>query len=109
MAHLNTVRVLQEWYRVLKPRGKCIVKVPNMQGLIKCYCSGKMSPTDFWMWVYGEQDYKENTHMAGFDPITLKYVMELAEFKEVRLCNAHIHAHGLDENNAWEMTAIGIK
>lgn len=108
-AHLNTIRVLKEWYRVLKKDGKCIVKVPNILGIINCYKTGKMQYRDFWMYLYGGQEYKANTHYIGFDPFTLKEVMSLAGFRSVVLRNCHNLNEPIDEQNAWEMTAIGVK
>ena len=108
-AHLNTIDILSEWRRVLKTGGKCVIKVPNILGIINCYKTGKMQYRDFWMYLYGGQEYVENTHLAGFDPFTLKEVMTIAGFRDVILRNCHNINEPLDEDNAWEMTAIGIK
>lgn len=108
-AHLNTIIILREWNRVLKPGSKCIIKVPNILGIINCYKSGKMQYRDFWMYLYGGQEYKENVHYAGFDPFTLKEIMQLAGFRDVVIRNAHNFEQNLDEVNAWEMAGIGVK
>ena len=108
-AHLNTIKVLTEWCRALKKGGKCIVKVPNILGIINCYLEKNMKYRDFWMYIYGGQEYKENTHYIGFDPFTLKEVIELAGFRDVVIRNAHIYEQPLAEKYAWEMAGIGIK
>ena len=108
-AHLKTISVLQEWYRVLAPGGKCIIKVPNLKGLITNYIKGNILYRDFYMYIYGGENYLENTHLSGFDPFTLKEVMQLAGFRDIVLRNCHNLDEPLDEENAWEMSAIGIK
>ena len=108
-AHLNTIRVLREWNRVLVAGGKCTIKVPNVRGLVMQYVKNNISPRDFWMYMYGGQEYSENTHYCGFDPETLTDVMQLAGFKDIRICNAHDTNQALNADEAWEMTAIGIK
>ena len=109
ISHLNTIKVLCEWRRVLKPGCVCIIKVPNLYGVIQAFNKKQMPPSGFWMLLYGGQDYQENTHCSGFYPETLKDVMQYAGFRNVRLCNAHSHDDPLDEETAWEMTAIGVK
>ena len=108
-AHLNTIEVLKEWRRVLKVGSKCIVKVPNVKGLISCYSRKKIPYRDFWMYMYGGQNFGTNIHYAGFDPFTLIEVMTLAGFRDVVIRNAHNLEQNLDEENAWEMTGIGVK
>lgn len=109
ISHLNTIAVLREWRRVLKPGCVCIVKVPNIHGVIQEFYKKKMPSSGFWMLLYGGQDYKENMHCSGFFPDTLKEVMELAGFRNVRLCCAHAYDDPLCEDLAWEMTGIGVK
>jgi predicted SAM-dependent methyltransferase len=108
-AHLNTIAVLKEWCRVLKSGGKCIVKVPNVRGLVSQYMRNNILPRDFWMYIYGGQEYKENTHLSGFDPATLTEVMLLAGFKDVIIRNAHDLEQLLAEDDAWEMAGVGTK
>jgi len=107
--YLNIIAVLNEWRRVLKPGGVCIIRVPNIQGTIKEFYKGKMPHSGFWMLLYGGQSCKEDTHLCGFDPFTLKKVMQLAGFRNIRLCCSHAYDDPLAEDVAWEMTAIGVK
>lgn len=108
-AHVKTIKVLREWYRVLKVGGKCIIKVPNIRGICFQYTRNNITPRDFWMYIYGGQEYKENTHLSGFDPATLKGVLQMSGFKDVSISNAHDLSQALAENDAWEMVAVAIK
>ena len=108
-AHLNTIVVLKEWLRVLTQGGKCIIKVPNLKGLINNYIKNNIPDRDFYMYLWGGQEYKENLHACGFTPATLVEVMQLAGFRDIVIRNAHNFEQPLDEENAWEMAAIGIK
>jgi len=109
VSHLNTIKILLEWYRILKPGGRCIIKVPNLKGIINHYIKGKISYYEFYLYIYGGQHYKENIHYSGFDPFTLKEVMKVAGFRDIVLRNCHDLNLPLDELNAWEMTGVGIK
>jgi len=108
-AHLKTIDVLKEWCRVLVVGGRCIVKVPNIRGLINNYIAKNIPDRDFYMYLYGGQNYPENTHTSGFTPETLVEVMQLAGFRDVVLRNAHNYDEPLDMEHSWEMAAIGIK
>lgn len=108
-SHMNTVKILMEWHRILKYGGKCIIKVPNIKGIVNHYVLGKISRRDFWFYLYGGQEYHGNVHYSGFDPYTLKGVMKCAGFRDIILRNAHNLEQDLDEENAWEMAGVGIK
>ncbi len=109
VCHLNTVRILMEWHRVLKSGGRCIIKVPNLKGLVSCYTKGTIPRRDFFFYLYGGQEYVYNVHYAAFDPFTLKEVMQRAGFYDVAIRNSHELQQPLDEENAWEMAGIGMK
>ena len=109
--HLRTISVLHEWRRVLKPNGLLIVKVPNIRGIVYQYVNNNISPRDFSMYIYGGQEYDENTHYTGFDPFTLHDVMQSAGFRDIKIKNAHDLNQDLGDSatKAWEMTGIGVK
>lgn len=64
----ETLTVLREWLRVLRPG--CFLEVfgPNLHGYAKAYVEGRpgWDFEHFETWVYGLQDYAEDFHMAGF-------------------------------------------
>ena len=84
----KTEALLKELYRILKHGGKIYIQVPDLEAIAKkvildpnfCYndlCGWKAIS----YWVYGGQDYQENTHKAGFTIPTLKKLLESLGFQ----------------------------
>lgn len=73
----QTLNILKEWIRVLKPDGILRLSVPDINALIKIYrqtndISQIIGP------LFGKQDYKYNYHYTIFDYKILKELMEKA-------------------------------
>lgn len=81
----RTGEVLQEWRRVLRSGGELVVKVPNMHTLIQMYGKGRIPFQEFIRIAYGNQDYAENTHRAGFNPELIRYLLEENGFEVVEV------------------------
>jgi len=78
----ETEKVLQEWYRVLKPKGVLRVAVSDFKVLAETYLNTEnlklvLGP------LYGRQDYPENTHGTAFDYPTLSEFLDRTGFKNV--------------------------
>lgn len=73
-SHRLTVSVLKEWYRVLKPGAWLEIHCPDLNKLVLNYinsCTDEYTKLIFdadllSYYLYGGQEYPENTHMAGF-------------------------------------------
>jgi hypothetical protein len=88
--HISWRRVedlLRDIHRVLKCNGRVYIQVPDLEAIAKKaifnpdFCFGDLCG---WKaisyWVYGSQDYLENTHKAGFTIPTLKKLLESIGF-----------------------------
>ncbi len=88
--HVSWRRVedlLRDCYRVLKKGGRMYIQVPDLEAIARkvildpSFCHGDLCG---WkaisFWVYGGQDYPENTHKAGFTIPTLKRLLESIGF-----------------------------
>ena len=75
-------KVLEEWYRILKPGGILRIAVPDFEKLVEVYLKYKdlnliIGP------LYGRQDYSENFHYTVFDFSTLKALLRRVGFGKV--------------------------
>lgn len=73
-SHRLTTDVLREWYRTLKPGAWLEIHCPDLNKLVLNYmhsCTDEYTGTVFdadllSYYLYGGQEYPENTHRAGF-------------------------------------------
>ena len=75
-------RVLQEWYRVLKPGGTLRVSVPDFAKLCKIYQQEQKLELVIGP-LFGRQDYLYNIHYNVFDFNTLSSLLRQAGFCDV--------------------------
>jgi len=93
--HISWRRVedlLKDMHRVLKCGGRVYIQVPDLEAIAKNvifnpdFCFGDLCG---WRaisyWVYGGQDYPENTHKAGFTVPTLRRLLESLGFSVVEI------------------------
>ncbi len=80
----QTVNVLQEWVRILKPDGTLRISVPDFEAMVRIY----RQTGDLGQIIgplYGKQDYRYNYHNNIFDYKTLKKLMETAGLTAIHL------------------------
>jgi SAM-dependent methyltransferase len=78
---------LRDCYRVLKRGGRMFIQVPDLEAIARKVILNpdfKYGDLSGWkaisFWVYGGQEYSENTHKAGFTILTLKQLLESIGF-----------------------------
>jgi predicted SAM-dependent methyltransferase len=83
---------LKDCFRVLKKGGKIIIQVPDIEAIVQQVVQNpnyKFGDLEGFKaisyWIYGAQDYPENTHKAGFTKLTLKKLLEQIGFSIVKL------------------------
>jgi SAM-dependent methyltransferase len=79
----DTVNVLKEWYRVLKPGGTLRSSVPNFEAIVQAY--SKWGEMEMLLGLlYGRQDYDENAHYTMLDRKYFTKCLAAAGFTDFR-------------------------
>lgn len=83
---------LNSWYRALKYGGVLEIIVPDMEYIATLILGG--NAIEGIRLAYGDQGYKEDTHVWGFTLGTLKQALEQANFKiqELKKTNNTLYA-----------------
>lgn len=91
-SYQSTIRILRDWFAVLKPGGKLHVEVPNFSwqaraavdaiddGLARGPSGEPFSLKDIINQIFGEQDYEGNYHKAAFTRDILAFSLSEAGF-----------------------------
>jgi hypothetical protein len=95
--HMSWRRIddlIKDLNRVLICGGKLFIRVPDMEAIAKKVIlnpSFKFGDLEGWRaisyWVYGGQEYPENTHKAGFTIPSLKRLLESNNFTIINIAN----------------------
>lgn len=85
---------LRDCHRVLKPNGRIYIQTPDLEAIAKKVI---LNPNFKFgslygfkaisYWVYGGQEYPENTHKSGFTMSSLKRLLEDIGFEVLELKN----------------------
>lgn len=87
ISHRLSIKVLKEWFRILKNDGKLIVSVPDFDSIVNIY---KATGNNIWNIKsppMGEQDYLENSHYSVFNFAFFHQILEHVGFRRIRKLN----------------------
>jgi predicted SAM-dependent methyltransferase len=82
--HTETLKVLKEWYRVLKKGGKLFCAVPDFDAIVNAYLNTRTFADRIIYILYGSQHNKYTIHYVTFTVGTLMRVINKAGFTEVK-------------------------
>lgn len=82
--------LIKDVHRVLECGGVFTMRVPDLEVIANLTFSGNPGYSDFMRlsyWIFGNQDYPENTHKSGFTKAIVRKLLEDAGFKVLSVAN----------------------
>jgi len=89
--YASLIAVLQEWKRVLKPEGNLVIEMPDLDGVMREYLESPESRREeLLISIYGSyRAYDDiDIHRWGANKARLTYLLEKAEFRFIKFCEA---------------------
>lgn len=83
----ETEAILAVWRDRLNINGLLHIEVPNLEGHILAWQSTRSTVAQFVEYLYGSQDYPENTHMTAFTPWSLDRALRAVGFRDITIRN----------------------
>jgi hypothetical protein len=101
----QTQSVLAEWKRLLKPGGKLILELPNIEAAARNLLTG-MRPQMWEFAFYGDHSHKDEfmCHRTGFTPASITKAVQDAGFRDVQILPPM--THGPRPNRDMRVEAI---
>jgi predicted SAM-dependent methyltransferase len=81
--HVDTINVLKEWCRVLKPGGKLWLSVPDFDATVKLYLKEGLVPWVKYL-AWGDQAHPLNYHYINFTFGSLALDASKAGFRDIK-------------------------
>lgn len=113
LEHLKMTEVvpaIKEWVRVLKPKGKIIITVPNFSDLAMAWLNEMQGQIDLKRYltlaqhIYGNQLHEGEFHKTPFTPHFMQYILGDSGLKDWKITTHQamgkaVSYDGLDETN----------
>ena len=79
---LESLTVLKEWYRVLKPNSKLIIECPDLKKVARAFIDNTIPMQSFYICIYGEPWIPGSAHYYGWYPEQLIWALKGTGFRK---------------------------
>jgi len=94
-SRIKVVSILEDWIKILEPKGSIHIICPNLRLLAEKYLTGVLTTEKYVRQIYGDQGYLENTHYCGFDPCYLVGLLKKLGVQYVELIDEQLNNNNL--------------